>query len=32
MPIDSQALMIAGSQSIMSKIEADFPNVARLLK
>ncbi|KLL02358.1 MAG: hypothetical protein MRERC_2c094 [Mycoplasmataceae bacterium RC_NB112A] len=32
MPVDSQALMIAGSQSIMSKIERDFPNVARLLR
>jgi hypothetical protein len=32
MPVDSQALMIAGSQSIMSKIERDFPNVAELLR
>jgi len=32
MPVDSQALMIAGSQSIMSKIERDFPNVAILLR
>jgi len=30
--VDSQALMIAGSQSIMSRIERDFPNVATLLK
>lgn len=29
--VDSQALMIAGSQSIMSRIRCDFPNVARLL-
>lgn len=31
-PVDSQALMIAGSQSIMSKIRSDFPNVAELLE
>jgi hypothetical protein len=30
-PVDSQALMIAGSQSILSRIRRDFPNVARLL-
>lgn len=32
MPVDRQALMIARSESIMSKIESDFPNVARLIK
>ncbi|CAG8539861.1 142_t:CDS:2 [Ambispora leptoticha] len=31
MPVDRQALMIAGSHSIMSRIRSDFPNVARLL-
>ena len=30
--IDSQALMIAGSQSIVSRIERDFPKVAELLR
>lgn len=31
MPVDRQALMIAGSDSIMSRIRTEFPNVARLL-
>ncbi|CAG8698112.1 12152_t:CDS:2, partial [Ambispora gerdemannii] len=30
--VDSQALMIAGSDSIMSRIEREFPNVATLLR